>query len=55
MDDFEGICKKSSCGLIKILIWHLLGGSEENHGKPVTIAAVSAEIQTVHLLNESRA
>jgi hypothetical protein len=27
-----------------VLFWHLLGGTEENHEKPVRISAVVAEI-----------
>jgi hypothetical protein len=39
----------SGRGVIEALFKHLLGGTEDNHGEPVRIADVPAEVRTEHL------
>jgi hypothetical protein len=52
-NELERIFEESCHGLIEVLSWHLPGGTEENHGKPVMTAGVVAKILTKHLPHTS--
>jgi hypothetical protein len=49
-DEFERIWKKSGgCDLVEVLSWDFLGGTEESHENPVTIADIPIDIRSEHL------
>jgi hypothetical protein len=49
IDEFKDL-EESGRGVIKVLYWHLPGGTEKSQEEtPVKVASVLAEIQTQHL------
>jgi hypothetical protein len=47
----ERIWKEVVMAYLKVLSWHLPGGTEENHEKCVRMANIQAEILTQNLSN----
>jgi hypothetical protein len=52
MINWKGFGRKQSWPNVKLLSWHLPGGTEENHNTSVRIAGLWAEIST-HVLSNT--
>jgi hypothetical protein len=53
-DELERMLKEVAVAFFKVLSQYLSGETEENHEKPIKIAAVLPKSQMEHLTNTSR-